>query len=97
MAVTLSCRELSEALRIGDSAEETAVAMRLLKYVREAIPRYAPNAPDAVQDESAVRLAGYLYDAPTAARGTAYANALRHSGAAAILTPWRDHRAGVMP
>ena len=96
MAVTLSCVELSAALKIGDSAEETADAMRLLKYVREAITRHAPNAPDAVQDVSAIRLAGHLYDSPTAARGTAYANALRNSGAAAILAPWRDHRAGVM-
>ena len=97
MAVTLTAAELAAALRIGDSAEETAEAMRLLKYVREAIPRHAPNAPDAVQDVSAVRLAGHLYDSPAAARGTAYANALRNSGAATILAPWRDHRAGVMP
>ena len=41
-------------------------------------------------NEATVRLAGYLYDQPNApARGT---NALRHSGASALLSQWRVQR-----
>ena len=38
-------------------------------------------------------LCGYLFDMPEAARGDAYANALRNSGAARMLLPYRVHRA----
>ena len=48
---------------------------------------------DVVHNESVVRLAGYLFDQPNAGRGVAYA-ALRNSGAAAILLPYRVRRAG---
>ena len=97
MAVTLTAAELAAALRIGDTPAETVEVTRLLLlYVRDAIPRHAPNAPDAVHNEASIRLAGYIYDSPGAARGTAYGNPLRHSGAAAMLLPWRNHGAGLM-
>ena len=95
MAVTLTAAELAAALRIGDTPAETVEVTRLLLYVRDAIPRYAPGAPDAVHNEASIRLAGYIYDSPGASRGTAYGNPLRHSGAAAMLLPWRNHRAGI--
>ena len=47
-----------------------------------------------MQNEAAIRLAGYLFDQPFAARGGTYANALRNSGAARMLLPYRIHRAG---
>ena len=37
---------------------------------------------------------GYLYDQPSAAGGAGYANAIRNSGAAPMLLPYRVHRAG---
>ena len=94
MAVTLTQVELSAALRLGTSTEEIAEATRLLGYATEAVTQHAPHAPDAVQNEAAIRLAGYLFDQPFAARGGTYANALRNSGAARMLLPYRIHRAG---
>ncbi len=93
MAVTVTQAELSAALRLGDSTEETAEVTRLLSYATLAVAKYA-DAPDAIANEAAIRLAGYLYDQPNAGRGVAFANALRNSGAAGILLPYRVHRAG---
>ena len=98
MALTLTQAELSAALRLGDSAEEIAEATRLLAFVTEAISRHLGDAydtaPEAVVNEAAIRLAGYLFDQPNAGRGLSFANAGRNSGAWAILLPFRVHRAG---
>ena len=94
MAVTLTAAALASALRMGDTTEETEEAVRLLAFATEAVTHHAPNAPDVTQDEAVIRLAGYLFDMPNAGRGMAYADALRHSGARAILLPYRVHRAG---
>ena len=98
MALTLTQVELSAAIRLGDSAEEVAEATRLLAYVTEAIARHLgdayEDAPEAVVNEAAIRLAAYLFDQPHAGRGLSFANAGRNSGAWAILLPHRIHRAG---
>ena len=94
MAVTITTTELLAALRLTDSQEETAEVTRLHDYVSEAVTQYAPEASDTAMNEAARRLAGYLYDMPEAARGDAYANALRNSGAQRMLLPYRLHRAG---
>ena len=98
MAITLTQGELSAAIRLGDSAEEIAESTRLLAYVTEAIVRHLgdayEDAPEAIVNEAAIRLAGYLFDQPNAGRGLSFANAGRNSGAWAILLPFRVHRAG---
>ena len=94
MAVTITGAELRAALRLNDSTEETAEVTRLLAYATEAVVKHAPSAPDVAHTEAVRRLAGYLFDMPEAARGDAYSNALRNSGAARILSPYRIHRAG---
>ena len=94
MPVTLTVAQLAAAIRVGDSTEETAEVTRLLSYATVAVEHHAPDAPDVVHNEAVVRLAGYLYDAPNAASRTNYANAMRNSGAARILLPYRIHRAG---
>ena len=98
MALTLTQVELSAALRLGDSTEETAEATRLLGYVTAAISTHLADAyedaPEAIVNEAAIRLAGYLFDMPNAGRGLTYANAGRNSGAWTILLPYRIHRAG---
>ena len=94
MAVTLTVEELSNALRLSDSPEELAEATRLLEYATEAVTKHAPGAPDTAHNEAAIRLAGYLFDAPNAGRGLSFAHAGRNSGAWAILLPHRIHRAG---
>ena len=101
MAVTLTAAQLSAALRLGDTTEETAEATRLLSYATEAVVKHAPGStaapvPDAVHNEAVVRLSGYLFDMPNAGRGTMHADALRNSGARAILLPYRTHRAGAV-
>ena len=95
MAITLTIQELQAALRLGNSEEETAEVERLYGYVAEAVNRHAPEATDTAMNEAARRLAGYLFDMPEAGRGMAYANALRNSGAAAMLLPYRPHRLGL--
>ena len=76
------------------AAETLHKSTRLLSYSSLAVERHAPDAPDAVHNEAAIRIAGYIYDQPNAGRGLGFANAMRNSGAAAILLPYRIHRAG---
>ena len=95
MAVTFTVAELVAALRLGDTAEETAEVTRLLSYASEAVAQHAPEASDTAMNEAVRRLAGYLYDQPEASRNAAYANALRNSGAQRMLLPYRVHRLGL--
>ena len=98
MAVTLTVAELSLAIRLGDTAEETAQATRLLAYATEAASRYLGDAysttPSIAVNEFCIRLCGYLYDQPHVGKGMALGNAIRSSGAGAILLPYRVRRAG---
>ena len=95
MAVTLTVEALAAALRLGDSAEETAEVTRLLAYATEAVTQHAPSASETAMNEAVRRLSGYLFDQPEAGRGMAYANALRNSGAQRMLLPYRVHRLGL--
>ena len=94
MPVTLTVPELAAAMRVGDSTEETAEVTRLLGYAAVAVEHHAPDAPDVVHNESAIRLASYLFDQPGTSSRAGYANALRNAGAARMLLPWRAHKAG---
>ena len=94
MAVTITVAELLAALRLNDSAEETAEVTRLLAYSTEAVEQHAPTATTTSMNEAVRRLAGYLFDMPEAARSDGYSNAMRNSGAARMLLPYRIHRAG---
>ena len=66
----------------------------MLAYASDAVIQHVPTAPDNIHNEAVRRLCGYLFDQPEAARGDAYSNALRNSGAARMLLPYRVHRAG---
>lgn len=95
MAVTITAQELSERLRVGSTPEELAEVQYLLDYASVAVLKYAPDAPgDLVHNEAVRLLAGYLFDAPTQSGGDRFANAMRNSGAARTLLPYRVHRAG---
>lgn len=94
MAVTLTAAQLAEAIRLGSTPEETTQSTRLLAVATAAVTKHAPDAPDVVQDEAVIRVAGYLFDMPQAGRGAGYADILRNSGALGILLPYRVHRAG---
>ena len=94
MAVSLTAEALRDALRLTDSPEETAQATRLLTSATATVERRAPDAPGAIQNEAAIRVAGYLYDQPTAGMAERYGNAWRNSGAASLVFPWAVHRGG---
>ncbi|MDE0289439.1 MAG: hypothetical protein OXM88_12840 [bacterium] len=96
MAVTLTSEQLAAAIRVGTTDEETAMVTRLLAYATQAVSRHLAdeydNAPEAVVNEATIRLAAYLYDLPHV---TGPHSPLRNSGAASILEPYRQHRAGL--
>ena len=99
MAVTLTSAALAEALRVGDSTEETSMMNRHLAYATAAVSKHLADAyddaPEAVVNEAVIRLAAYLYDKPHVS-GAGAADELLNSGAGAILLPYRIHRAGVV-
>lgn len=104
MAVTITAGDLGAAAQLADHDQAT----RLLAVVTALVERYAPDAPEEVLNEAAVRCAGWL--AHTAAgsiarvetgpKATEYAvgqkGALRHSGAMSLLAPWKMRRAGAV-
>ena len=100
MAVTLTVPDLQAAV----GGLDTERATRLLPVVRTLVERYAPGAPEALQNEAAIRCAGWLFQSMpgpirrTAALSTSvsYArerSALRDSGGMALLAPYRIKRA----
>ena len=103
MALTLTAAELAEAIGV-----DSAAAARLLPVATALVTRYAPDAPAAISNEAAIRCAGWLSEQPNAAitsetEGdirTSYApsmlSALRHSGGMALLSPWKNRRAGAI-
>ena len=98
MAISITVAELAAAIRAGGTALETAEITRLREYAIEAITRHLGasyvDAPETAVNEASVRLVGYVYDKPTSARGAAWANAGRNSGAWSTLLPYVIHRAG---
>ena len=103
MAVTLTAAQLAEAVGVS-----LTTAGRLLAVAGGLVERYAPDAPHAISNEAAIRTAGWLAEQPAAAIraeteadiSTSYApsmqSALRHSGAMALLSPWKIRRAGAI-
>ena len=105
MAVTMNRAQLRLALGIdADTAE------RLLKVATELCERYAPGAPEAIANEAVIRcarMAGRYGQIPSLAIGAirrrggatwapGQISALRHSGAMALLSPWKQRRAGAI-
>ena len=72
------------------------------------VERYAAGAPQPVKNEATIRAAGWMAQQPAAAVrseaegdiSTGYAathlSALRHSGAMALLSPWKVRHAGAI-
>ena len=96
MAVSLG--ELACALRIGDGTtnpEEPQRGMikRLMEVAEALVSVTAPAAPETIRDEASIRIAAYLYDAPTSAASDRYAAAMVNSGAGGLLSRWVSRRA----
>ena len=91
MAVTVT--QLAAAIRAGDGVAAPTepllgILTRLEGVATATVQLLAPDAPIGIQDEAAIRYAGYLYDTPSAAAGDRYAAAWRNSGAAALVAAW---------
>ena len=103
VAVTLTATQLAAAIKQPQDTAE-----RLLPVVAELVENYAEHAPESVQNESAIRCAGYLAQQPSDARrsttvggvssswAATHTSALRHSGAMSLLSPWKVRRAGAI-
>ena len=101
MAVTISAVEVA-----AETGSDSATAERLLAVASALVEKYGANAPEAVENEAVLRMAGYLYGQPKASIraesvgsvSVDYApsrqGALRHSGGMALLSPFKVRRGG---
>lgn len=96
MAVTLTVDQLLTAARVDNDTANREIMTRLLAVGTAKVERWAPDAPEAVQNEAVVRFAAYLYDQPQTHPGTDYGAAFRNSGAMSLLTDYHMHGAGVI-
>lgn len=101
MAVTRTLAQLGADLRIGDGVTapdgpEGVILERIAATASAMVLKHAPDAPDAIHNEAYVRLAGWLYDADPSGANPGGSTALRASGAAAILGPYRVRRGGLI-
>ena len=107
MAVTITAAELLIQLGIRDSTAGNAHATRLLASCTARVERYAPGAPESVQNESVVRFAGWLSNKVPGVMGEELgprkveyeavgAGAFRRSGAMSLLSSWKVRTAGVI-
>ena len=107
VAIILTVAQVKFATGIGDLSDTDYT--RLGSMVAELVEKYAPDAPDGVKLEAAMRCVGWwTQSAPFpvssqsfgGAGSVEYAlsrlNPILHSGAAMILTPWRIHTLGVV-
>ena len=105
MAVSVTLPQVREVVETGMPDQALS---RVLATATAQVERYAPDAPEGLQNEAAIRIVGYLVEQPASALRSreigqlkeAYAvthvNSLYHSGAAGLLAPWRVHRAGAV-
>ena len=104
MAVTITLVDFQR--RVAGAAATDGAA--ILAAATAIVERYAPGAPDAVQNEAVVRLGGYLAQSDyggivseaIGAKSTTYAvnhaALLFRSGAKALLSAWKVRRAGAI-
>ena len=95
MPLTLTTAELAAAIRLTADAAvpppepQLTILHRQLRVAESEIDGYAFAAPDDTKAEAAIRMIGYLYDAPnTALNNAPQANPFRLSGAMALLHRW---------
>ena len=101
--VTLTAQELAK-----ETCAEPDRAERILAVVSATVTEYAPHAPTVLLNEAAIRLGGYLAqsDYGTVREESVgqlqssyqmnHAMAFRNSGAQALITRYKQRRAGVI-
>ena len=89
MALTVTVSEIAAALRITADATQppsepvNGILTRHWSVANSEIEGYAPDAPQEVKNEAAIRFIGYLFEqSPT---GNVSQSPMRHSGALALL------------
>ena len=103
LAAALAC------LRAAGVAEESDDRLGAIGAAASAVvDQYAPGAPQPLKNEAIIRIAGYLTEANFGAAQSEeigplkihyaanHANAFRNSGAAMLLSRWRQRRAGTI-
>lgn len=101
MAVTITVADALVAARIVVDGTKIPAPILSAGTVLHAsasaeITRHAPDAPDAVSNAALVRMLAHLWELDTAGNPRGYQSALRNSGAAGSLAPWRAKRAGII-
>ena len=100
--MALTTTMLSVHLRLsGDPATPPdgallVVLTRVLATASAMVSAYAGDAPEPIKDEAVVRLSGWLYDSDPAGSTPGGPAAMRSSGAASLLSPYRVRRAGLV-
>lgn len=101
-------RDATACLKAAIGEDDDANAQRLGATAAALVERYAPDAPQLVRNEAVIRAAGWLREQPAAAvrsegigevstsYATTHVSALRHSGAMALLSPFKQRRAGAI-
>ena len=82
------------------AGSQLAEAERLLPVARCLVMKYAPDAPEAIKNESILRICGYFAEArfggfvssQTKIPPSSHAAAFRNSGAQALVSPWKKRR-----
>ena len=99
MAIDVTVDVVIAAIRVGATDVERAEVTRLRDYAIAEISQHLgaayADADPVILNEAAIRLIAFLYDVPSVARGVAFANALRQSGASRMLYRFLVHRAGL--
>lgn len=105
--MTITAAELNVAI-FPVAARDEDRAAQLLAVAGALVTRYAPGAPDAVQNEATVRVAGWIAwrsDAGIVSQKQGEQEVtlmpgqlgpLRYSGAMALLSPWKVRRGGAV-
>lgn len=104
MSFSITNSQVAVAIRAAPDVDNVPPSIEIvLEYLISAskaiITKYAPAAPNDVQNMALIRLVGYLYDNDAdnnVSRSSASTNSLQFSGAASLLSQWRVHRAGVI-
>ena len=96
MAVDLTIHQLLPAMRLTASITETPdttialIVLNMLDVAKAEIELYAPLAPTPVQNESAIRYCGWMFEVSPAdqQRRVVSPNGFVLSGARAMLSRW---------
>lgn len=101
MPVTIKTPQVAQALRlVTDPTQLQTSISEVLDGILEAataiVEIHAPAAPDPVLNQAAIRVCGYIYESDPTQSARGRENPLRTSGAAALLSQWRVHRAAAL-